>query len=82
MRVLDQQNLVDIPTRFFTTLTLNLPKHVRKGGAQGYVHRAYRCFLIAVPRVVKARGNVGVQILDKQEYQPSKTDGGPPAVDE
>jgi hypothetical protein len=46
------------------------------------VHRACHCLFIAVPRVVEAQGNEGVQILDKEEYQPSKADGGPPAVDE
>jgi hypothetical protein len=35
-----------------------------------------------VPRVVEAQSDVGVQIFDKQEYQPSEADGGLPAVDE
>ncbi len=43
---------------------------------------AHRCLFIAVPRVVKARDDVGVQILDKREYQPSEADCGSPAVDE
>jgi hypothetical protein len=79
--VLDQQYLVNLPTISYAALTLNVPKHVRRGGAR-ISTLGIPCLFIAVPRVVEAQGDVDVQILDKQEYQPSKADGGLPVVDE
>ena len=57
-----------------TSVASDLPKHVRKGSTRGRAHRAFCGLLIAVPTVIGAWGDAGVQIHFGQECKPIEAD--------